>query len=271
MLGNCVHVFEYGASLADFQDQKFIDYKDGKKITKDEMRRLKNNLWVWTAKDLAPGNLVIRQLCLIDLYKGWTINYKEILRQLQALGGSSLWLESYSYWIYTKPFLVKYAETFNDSVITNFIDTMDLRFLQTAYIGYNGVPHPAPFGDIRNIGLELSLHNIGKIVSDIDIFPIEKRKNKQTVIYHVKPCAVGLNAHIPKENDVVKVNGGIPFRYFIKTDEMIEYPWYTGWDNKYNSKMEEYMDTFNYKRVNTITVHRWWKKLKDLQTEGGNK
>ena len=82
LIGCAGYNFEYGSSLADFQDQKFKDYKAGKKWNSEEETRFKKNLWAKTACVLAPGNLPIRHYCLIDLFDG-KANNKEKIRILR--------------------------------------------------------------------------------------------------------------------------------------------------------------------------------------------
>lgn len=260
---NCAYVFETGSSLADFQDKKYDDFQFGKGITSKEKIRLERNLWVWTAVDLAPSNLVIRQLCLIDLFKGTNINYDIIIKQLDEVGGIGLWLEGYDYWLYTKPFLVKYSEVFKSSGIRLYIEQMDKKFLTTAYTLSDGLPRPAPFGDVTDRTLELSILAFENIADNSEVFPVTKKTDGEEVRYTIAPCPLGLNAHTPKEADTVVISGGVVYR---SRDTMLTpYEWYPGWEKKYNSKWDELMDVFDYRRVNSITVGRWWNDIKGIK------
>ena len=84
LLVGCASVFETGSTLADFQDDKFKDYLEGGAATKEEMRRLERNLWVRTADKLAPGNLVVRHYCLIDLLSGKPRHERRIFDQYHS-------------------------------------------------------------------------------------------------------------------------------------------------------------------------------------------
>jgi len=260
---NCAYVFETGSELASFQDKKFDDFQFNNGITNKEKVRLERNLWVWTATDMAPGNLVIRQLCLIDLFNGKTVNYNLIMEQLDKVGGVGLFLEGYSYWIYTKPFLVKYYEVFKSPGLKIYVDQMDKKFLTTAYVLHGGIPRPAPFGDIADITLEYDVLALENIADNAEVFPVTKKTEGDTVTYTIEACAVGLNAHIPKKADTVVISGGVVYKSSGKM--LTPYEWYPGWEGKYNSRWDELMDVFDYRRVNSITVGKWWAEIKGLK------
>jgi len=260
---NCAHVFETGSSLANFQTKKYDDFDNGRGITDKEKVRLERNLWVWTATDMAPSNLVVRQLCLIDLFSGKTYNYELIIEQLDRVGGIGLWREGYSYWKYVKPFLVKYYKVFKFPGIKLYVDQMDKRFMMSSYLLTDDLPRPAPFGDVADVGLDHEILALGDIVDNIEIFPLKKETIGNTIRYTFLPCPVGLNAHTPKESTVVEVSGGMVYQ--LKDTILTPYEWYPGWEDKYNSKWDELMDVFDYRRVNSITAGKWWKEIKGIK------
>jgi len=260
---NCAYVFETGSSLANFQEKKFDDFQFQNGITRDEKIRLERNLWVWTATDMAPSNLVVRQLCLIDLFNGTTYNYDLIIEQLDKIGGVGLWKEGYGYWLYTKPFLVKYYKVFKSAGIKLYIDQMDKRFLMSAYFLEGSLPRPAPFGDLADIGLDYEILALGDVQDNIEIFPLKKETKGSTVRYTIQPCMLGFNAHAPKEPSVIEISGGMV--YVSKDSTFTPFESYEGWDEKYNSKWDELMDVFDYRRVNSITVGKWWKEIAGIK------
>jgi hypothetical protein len=175
--------FEYGTSLAEFQDRKFQDYLKGLSLSKKDKARLTGNLWVKTAYKAAPNNLVIRHYVLIDLFSGANSNYLNIRWLLDTLTGSNstgknaLYLEGYSYWQYVRPFLLEYNKKFYH-VFKEFVEITDALFSQTAY-ELNGVIYPAPYGDVRHAPLE----NQDKVYfQDTSVFPLIKTTSADGVV-----------------------------------------------------------------------------------------
>lgn len=236
--------FDYGSKLANFQDKKFKEYCDNKKISKKDLATLKDNVWVKLAENLAPGNLVIRHLCLIDLFEDNNKNVDEIKAQLDIIG-ADIWREGYSYWLYTKPFLVAYSAKFG--WFNEYIKEMDKKFAKTAYIGKDSLVYPAPFGDIRHVFLENSADTT-LIEDNINLFPIEKKTiSSNEIIYQIKECPVGMNTHIPKENQTIVVKNGMVF--ISKNEILVDFIWYDGYDKKYDNIYKKILDTFSLKRI----------------------
>lgn len=262
LFGCTVYNFDHGSTLANFQQKKFEAYKKNEQISEEDLNRLKNNLWVRTARKIAPGNLPIRQYCLIDLFEKKSRNKRKIEKMLDTLGENSLWKEGYSYWLYTKPFLVEYKSRFGDFGL--FVDTMNIRFKQTAYKGHGGMIYPIPFGDIRKITLE---DQDNSMVSDIDVFPVSKRIISEKVIeYYIKRCLVGLNTHIPKEDKVVRIIGN-EIVCLYKDGNCFDYPWYEGYDKKYKNIFNELNDIFHKERINSLFAKKWWKEFEKMVKE----
>jgi len=225
--------FRFGTSLAVMQDDFFNRYSSGGAFTKYEIKSMKNDVWVMFAYDLAPNNLVVRQYCLIDLMGNSSKHKAIILNEVRRIGKDCIWLEGYSYWLYTKPFLNSYALIFNDTNISSFIDCVDSGFVKTAYIR-DGKLYPAPFGDLRNVSLETNLQT-GRVVYNITLGPITKEGED----YFIKKSPLGLNAHAMKIDSNIYIINGTP--YYNK-DGKKEFSWYNGYDLKYKNKFEELWD-----------------------------
>lgn len=249
----CAYNFEYGHSLADFQDKKFQDYLYGESLSKVEKKRLTRNMWVKMAESLAPSNLVIRQYCLIDLYKGKTFHRKRIKNQLNILG-KDIWREGYSYWLYVKPLLFEYHKKFNR--YGPFIEDMDRKFQETSYLWKDGKLYPAPFGDIRRSPLENEFQSGLPIQSSKDLYPLSIEVIfPDTIVYKIKGSALGFNTHIPLEDQIVVTTTDTI--YINKCDNsQVPFEWYKGYDKKYEDKSAEFKDTFNWRRI--ISLKEMW-------------
>lgn len=266
-IGCSKYNMDFGSTLADFQDQKFEDYKAGKTLSDEEMTRLKNNLWVKTAYQLAPGNLVVRQYCLIDLYKNKTSNKRKIGKLLEQIG-SDIWREGYSYWLYTKSFLLEYDKKFKR--FGPFITDMDERFQQTSYMGPDGKLYPAPYGDLRHVPLENFLQGsssalVNSALVNIEIYPLIINYLSPTLTeYLVQPCPLGFNTHVPSKAQRITVDSNNVCIIQPESGGCVPFHWYEGYDKKYKDKEDELRSTFSEERFNSLNVHLWWKKYKEL-------
>jgi len=228
--------FEYGSSLANFQDELFAQYNSGAKITPAQMHRLKSNRWVSLAYFLAPNNLVVRQYCLIDLINNNPKNEKKIMNLANKIGPDSVWLEGYSYWLYTKTFLEKYNEKFGTAEIQEFIEDIDSSFAKTAYRRGDKL-YPAPYGDLRDVPLEDSLqHGISSVEASIGI--ITKNNN----IYFIKAAPLGFNMHTPETRTEIKIVDGRPENFVF----------YEGYGRKYKNFFLELLDMLDVKRFSSF-------------------
>jgi len=258
--------FEFGSSLAHFQDAKFQDYKEGKELSKEEKVRFKNNLWIKMSNKLAPSNLVIRHYCLIDLYNKRPRNKRKIQNLLNLLG-NGLYKEGYSYWLYVKPFLVEYNRRYN--LFDCFIKDMDLNFQKTAYLGTDGKLYPVPFGDLRHIPLELGLQSSSSVSENLEIYPVIVKIKSNYIEYFIQRCPLGFNTHIPDKTQVVRVNNDgseiCVFNYIDSSEKCKPFEWYEGYDKKYKDKEEEFKDTFNKnRRLSLFNYKEWWKKYIEI-------
>ncbi|MBD3248224.1 hypothetical protein GF382_02950 [Candidatus Falkowbacteria bacterium] len=228
--------FEYGSSLANLQDELFARYNSGGEITRQDIKRLESNRWVGLSYFLAPSNLVVRHYVLIDLARGEEKNKEKIKKLIERIAPQSVWLEGYSYWLYTKPFLQKYVDEFELDDIQIHICAIDTIFEKTAY-HRNTKLYPAPFGDVRDIPLEGSSQD-STITAEISIGIIEKNND----IYNIKPAPLGFNLHTPDKEAEIKIVDGIP--------ENFEF--YEGYSQKYKNAFEELIDMLDLKRIFSI-------------------
>lgn len=240
-IGSSNPVFKMGYPLAEQQDRIFKAYESGK-ITCSRAfeiaRELRRNLWVPAASRLAPCNLAIRQYCLIDILEGHHSHWSHINRLLRLLAPeASVWLEGYSYWIYTKPFLILYAKQVRDRSINLGLEAVivniDLNFQKTAYLR-NGILFPAPFGDLRDIPLEDHLQNPAAIQEVSAAYPVYKSSHLYTIMGHT----LGFNLHTKSET----------CSYIIRGKKPVNFKWYTGYDQKYRGFLSEFKDMIRFKR-----------------------
>lgn len=240
--------FIYGSNLADLQDAFFKRYKDDpfQFWSQHSIDILSKNRWVKKASKLGPNNLVIRNLCLIDLLRKREDHRDEILRLCHILAPTGLWLEGYSYWVYTEPFLSAYEASSYVSpaasiALRDFRTQVDKAFIQTAY-SRSGVLYPAPFGDLRNIPLAPHLQTT--------TLPDVAQKHpvmKQLPRYYITPKPLGFNLHTGTKESVYVIDSGVP----KKTNGEL-FSWYEGYEKKYPTKMSELRDMINLKRILSI-------------------
>lgn len=234
--------FDFGntTDLAIMQDKLIEEYKNGsRKITAEQMFSLENNPWVAMANKLAPNNLVIRQYCLIDLFKGNPGRINAISKLLKILSyDSKIWAEGYTYWLYTRMALDLWMEAFKNETIKAFIDGINLGFLRTSYFRAKKW-YPALFGDLRNSVLEDQTNHVP--VPAI-VGPVNFQVRDNAFVYVIKAMPLGLNTHIPKDDYTV----------FVKEGPPIDFKFYEGYNKKYKNKAEELIDTFHIKRIRSI-------------------
>ena len=229
----------FTTKLAEFQESLFKKIQNKDSISASNIYTLKFNLYVKLAYYLSPSNLVIRQLCLIDLISNNTKNKPKILKLINKIGKQTLWLEGYSYWLYTKEILDFYEKFFNLLDIQSFIFSMDISFLRTAY-KFEGVLYPAPFGDLRHIPLEQHLQDDTKLINTIFYKPILKQTNHPEIKYTILSCPLGFNTHVPIKNQTISITNNYFFPNLF---------WYESYDKKYKNKLSELIDTLRIERI----------------------
>ena len=243
--------FKNSTALAIRQDMLFYTYlktyKQQDTIDKKEVKRLKSNSWVKIAAHIAPGNLVIRQWVLIDLYTRTPAYKDKILKMLRLLSyGEKTWAEGYSYWLYVKGTLFMWIEAFKGttdvSEIEHLIKEVEGGFVKTAY-KRGKVLYPAPFGDLRDQPLDSHLQQ-GGVEDSCNISVINVSNINSIRVYDIQARPIGLNHHIPKYSETVIVINGHP----------VNYKFYNGSSKKYSSKTAEYLDLFDKKRILSIPL-----------------
>lgn len=222
-------------------------------IYAEYLKKLKKNVWFILAKTLSPGNLTIRQMCLIDILSEEPANYKEIWRQMRRLATEEgfdhvVWAEGYSYWLYTKTILDLWLEEYGIyskmtpavAEILRLRGKVDAGFKATAYRRGDKF-YPAPFGDLADIPISEGFNNPDRTIST-NAFTLTIKDSGRTLLYTVKSNPVGLNVHTPVKETTITVVGGIPgvFKF------------YQGYDKKYASKWQEIKDILNIKRILNI-------------------
>lgn len=234
--------FMSGTKLANFQEDLLNRYRNqkvlkvGENVTVEEKALLDENMWIVMAYYLAPSNLVIRHLCLravLNMKPDGFFN--EIMNQVKRLA-PDLWVEGYSYWLYTRGALILYTkEVGGGDWIKEKIASIDDAFAETSYMS-NGKLMPAPFGDLRKNNAIDTVRV--KIVNDKKLKFIEKRGDR----YVVKPYFVGMNTHVPsRKEDIIIVAG-----------EPVGFDWYEGYEKKYPSQFAEWCDILNPLRILSI-------------------
>lgn len=240
--------------LAKHQDQLFQNYKNlSNNQRKKESKYLQNHTYFKLAKFLAPSNLIIRNYILIDLLNQNHNNYKHVWRLFQKLTGNhsdGLWIEGYTYWIYTKLFLYEYIQNNTNNTIQMKIDHTEKAFQETAYYdSQSNVWKPAPFGDLRKnqimLNQEKTEENNKKNWSGI---PLLKKTYFTTIYYTVLPYIIGFNTHVPDKQRKLFIREGTP----LYMENRKPFNFYKGYDKKYKSKIHEIKDTFTWKRFKSL-------------------
>ena len=243
--------FRNGTALASQQDQYVQIYRNGGKLSSGQISDMEQNVWVATAAKTAPGNLVIRQWALIDLFKGYAAHKDSLLAHIDLLsykqiGDYRVWAEGYSYFKYSMDvidlWISKFQGSYDLTTIKSIIAKIKQGFITTAYLR-NGVWYPAPFGDLWNEPLadDLQINHDLKTVRVTNVIMNYLETEKRTW-YSITGRPIGLNTHIPKDDSTVTIVNGSPSNF----------KFYQGYDKKYKSAWDEYLDTYNIKRIRSI-------------------
>jgi hypothetical protein len=239
--------FENSTALARHQTELLNKYKNHEAVSDSEIKSLENNLWVKSAVKLAPGNLVVRQWCLIDLLRNNPAHARDIHRLTGCLSyNKQLWAEGYSYFLYTREILDVWVDAFPTAITTpnikEILSLIDMGFMRTAYkrdVSW----YPVPFGDVRDQPLDSQLQaKCDSIAHEPCTAGPVTMVYGESPEYNVVGQPIGMNTHIPKDNYTIQVVYGIPYGYVF----------YTGYENKYKNKEEEARDLLDPKRLNTI-------------------
>ena len=257
-LTGCAGTMTTGTTLAHQQDDFLLSWTSLDSTESDSIAELLDkNYWVKMAGKVAPSNLVIRQLCLIDILRKSTDNYEKILKytnqlSYQPLDGSyqptngAPWTEGYSYWLFTYNALGPYIKFFEDSVdvveLKKSITNIHKSFAHSAYLK-DGVWKPAPFGDLRDFPLYPNeLKYVFSEEIDIEFSYLKKTISGDTVKYEMEFPSIGMNTHVDHGKSVVLVING----------ELINFEFYTDYDVKYKNKWLEIYDMIRFSRLKSI-------------------
>ena len=245
--------FDSGKKLADQQDNLLGLIEKGVYIPSKMAKLLEKNLWIMLASKIAPGNLVIRQWCIIDIIEEVPMHLEKITKMMDLLSYKNnnklrIYAEGYSYFLYTMKAINLWIKKFEIYVkmdaLKELIYSIQLGFLNTSY-ERDGVKYPAPFGDLRNEPLKMRIetnHFTNYNESKIIISNIKVYKSQYKNHYNISAKPLGLNTHIPKENFSTDVIDGC----------LTNFKFYEGYDKKYKNKFEELKDVFSLKRILSI-------------------
>lgn len=242
-------IFIYGTKLAELQDRLFQKLCKGEVVSQEDIDNVNKNVWVSISYRIAPSNLVIRnQILSILLSNSDEYKSKKITRLNKALwllfGKDILWQEGYSYWLYTKPFIERYAKSLEDiyldsTSIRYLISTCDENFCRAGYTR-QGVLYPPPFGDLRDQPIEECFQDRYPMKS-YRAFPVEKSNR----LYNIQSFPLGLNLHTSHTPLLRYNDNGVPLE--VSTGKPIK--WYEGYPSKYPHFYSELLDMLKLSRL----------------------
>lgn len=243
--------------LAAEQDKLYNNYIRNKPVGQIQfpgetaVKSVENNLWIPLAEKLAPNNLVIRQLCLIDIFRNKPANASRILNLMNILsywnGTERVWAEGYSYFQYTFQILGVWISKFVGSYgsvvvpVRNIVTYVNAGFVATSYKRGN-IYYPAPFGDLTNTPLVQDLQINHPIVTKT-IGPVKIEVVGGNPKYTITAKPLGLNLHCPVNNYSLSVVNGTP----------VGYKFYTSYTAKYPSQVTEISDMLNPNRIASMS------------------
>jgi len=241
-------VYTNDGELCRFQDSLIQLYPGT--IDKRTIRTLKINYWVRTAEKLAPGNLIIRQYCLIDLFEDKPCHKAKIRKLVNTISGGPgkyrTWAESYTYFLYTQMMLDPWVKRFSDDSVKSMIREIKMGFAYTAYERSTFLRYPAPFGDLWEVPLDSETSVMASSMcdpdNDVEVKNIKRYKKDGLVTYNIAPMPMGLNGHCEKQRHEWVIRAGIPDGF----------KFYDGYDKKYKNQKAEWTDLLDPRRLFTI-------------------
>lgn len=228
------------SKLADIQDSLITAIKNNQPINQFHVKYLESNLQMAFFKRLAPNNLLVRNLLILDIVCKNPKN-KDYIHDLMSLlsYGGEVWAEGYSYWKYCEEILQIYIDKFQEQKLQDLMDAINNGFMTTSYIRGN-LLYPAPYGDLRDEPLKQELQI--NLQNSVFTEHIKLTRANGNYFYSFIAEPINLNNHVPKENYSVDVVNGQP----------LNFKFYTGYKSKYSSKMEEILDTFSFSRIKSL-------------------
>lgn len=274
--------FMWGTKLAKFQEdiasfyQTFYTTSFEKEFWALKIKNiLSRNLAIFLLKWCCPNNLIIRQWCLIDLFKNKPSHANKIFKMILRLSLEGLvWQEGVYYWWYTCQILDKWLEKFGDERIAYFRKELMDNFIKLSYCREDGRFCAIPFGDINNDTdakmfpngrPELQIeHEVKSIkIGNIDLRFDEELNIDQGLkeLYWIQARPVGFNTHIPCKNSLVFIDKN--YEPWIgekkKLEDATPFKFYKWYGNKYykNGKYFfwlEFKDTFYWRRILSLFI-----------------
>lgn len=250
-------VYTNGYALAVQQDSLIRELRIGRDLDRRTIRELRINWWVKTAYRTAPGNLPVRQYCIIDIARNKPRHRRRIRKMVDTLSSITkmssyrTWAEGYSYWKYTYDALGIWIEKFKDEELKLMADKIDSGFAYTAYRRVEGLYYPAPFGDLRDEPLNDKGQEIALQITNVDhearcqnvLRNVSGTSWKDTKIrYQISAMPVGLNNHCEKQSREYEVVDGV----------VMGFKYYEGYDKKYKDKEAEWTDILDIRRLITL-------------------
>jgi hypothetical protein len=234
--------FRFGTKLADTQSE-LIDLLLGGHLTKarNKGKWLKRyNVWDHMARTLAPNNLSIRSAALeYILYNNEEAlaTCKKLILKLMVrddAGNYPLWVEGYSYWVYTRDAL----EHIGDNDVGRTISEINNSFV---LLGHHYIENriekftPPPFGDCRALGMKLTPYQKTlELPTDINhpLVVVHRNGLNRTRYLH-NTYTIGGNTHTEDEIGIITYEGEPTFE---------EHDYYTGYPTKYKNVFVEWLD-----------------------------
>jgi len=258
--------FKYGCELADWQEDKINRVESDVYGATDtvEIRQNRNNLYIIAARVLAPSNLIIRQYCIEDIYLNCPAHLSEIIHLYKMLSlDGIIWLEGYSYWLYTRRALDLYIKHFKAKYLTevtildNLINKTYDGFITTSY-QRNGIKYPALFGDLREIPIVIEEERKGflkgltveestRLINHI-VITRDDYYTQEYTSWIIIPHGRGFNSHIPHKKYFAKANYHVANGVALFVD-ITGFKFFTG-----KTAVKYYMQPF-------CNIRGWWSIL----------
>jgi hypothetical protein len=245
-------------SLWNKQQDLLSTYKIlGPKCKKFWLNWLRGNIWIRIAAKVAPGNLVIRHRCLIDLLSN-TPKHAAQIKQMILLCSrdGELWLEGANYWFedtlsVLNVWMMQFPATSMQLGINKLVEQISNNFVASSYKAADGTWRAVPLGDTYDRAIpELNKPELHRITAELRLGNISSTvfESPNNTDYEILSSYLGINWHACGSRYVIILNGNI-----ISINGR-EYKWYDGNKKKYVKKGKysywlELQDTFRWCRV----------------------
>lgn len=221
-------------------------------VSEEDRDLLRGNIPSRLAYFLAPSNLVVATLVLLDLIEGRNTRQAKILKTCQRCCGinparcawtvfevdwsRSLWLEGYSYWSVVVRYLRAYRGMFDCVWAADIMVEIEKNFQCLGFHMPGANKFPPPIGDVYE----------GPMApwSDYDtrtrIGPVsmEWPGTPYDLLYCVNADPVGFNLHTHRVRNQYGIINGV----------LKGFSWYTGYRNKYPTVWSELREIFRWCR-----------------------